>query len=340
MKKKSFLVTGGSGFIGTNFCEIVSKKHKVLNIDKLTYCSVPEKYKINFNKNYKFNKVDLAQIRRVFKIMNKNKFDYLVNFASETHVDRSIENPRMFIKKNIDSNLLLIDIIRLLFVEKKLKKNFKFIHISTDEVYGSKFKPVNENGKLLPNSPYASSKASIDLFLRSYGKTYNFPYIICRPSNNFGPYQFPEKLIPTVISKILNNKKIPVYGNGENLREWTYVKDTCNAILNLSLNSKIHEVYNIGSGIRISNINLIKIILKELGIPKNQIKNHLEFVRDRPGHDVSYSLNSKKLKKKLKYFSFNKKKIEEKLKETVKWYLKNTKWLDYCFKKFDGRRIG
>ena len=340
MKKKSFLVAGGSGFIGTNFCEIVSKKHKVFNIDKLTYCSVPEKYKKNFKENYKFNKIDLEQKRRLYQIISKNKFDYLINFASETHVDRSIENPRTFIKKNIDSNLSLIDTINKLFIEKKLKKNFKFIHISTDEVYGSKFKPVNENGKLLPNSPYASSKASIDLFLRSYGKTYKFPYIICRPSNNFGPYQFPEKLIPTVISKILNNKKIPLYGNGENLREWIFVKDTCNAILNLSLNSKNHEIYNIGSGVRISNINLIKIILIELGIPKSKFKNHLEFVHDRPGHDMSYSLNSKKLKKKLKNFNFNQKNIEEKLKKTVKWYLKNTKWLDYCFKRFDGKRIG
>jgi dTDP-glucose 4,6-dehydratase len=337
---KNFLVTGGSGFIGSNFCELISKKNKVINIDKLTYCSVPDRFK-NINRlNYKLVKSDISNEKVILKIFNKYKINFLVNFASESHVDRSIANPKKFINQNINSTLNLLEILRKLEKKKKLLKDFKFIHISTDEVYGSSFKPLSEDSNLMPNSPYASSKASIDLLIRSYGKTYDLPYVICRPCNNFGAYQFPEKFVPTIITKILQNKKIPIYGDGKNYREWIHVNDTCRAILAICLNAKKFEIYNIGTSVRLRNIDLYKIIFDVFKFKNKNFKDFIKKVYDRPGHDRSYSINSSKLNNNIFKVKNDKKEIIKKITLTTKWFLKNKTWVDYCFSNYKGKRLG
>lgn len=340
MKKSLFLVTGGSGFIGTNFCEMLSKKYSVINLDKVSYCSVPEKYKKINKKNYKFVKSDISNELIINKLFLNHKIDYLVNFASESHVDRSIENPKNFISQNLNSTISLIEILRKLKKKKQLNKNFKFIHISTDEVYGSSFAPLNEKSNLNPNSPYAASKASIDLLLRSFGKTFDLPYIICRPCNNFGPYQFPEKFIPTIITKMSQQKKIPIYGDGKNFREWIHVSDTCKAILQICLKSKNYEIYNIGSSIRLKNIDLCKIIYSIKFKNKKNFKSIIKKVYDRPGHDRSYSINSRKLNQYLYKSKVNQNYIKKKISQTIKWYSKNQEWINYCFLNFKGKRLG
>ena len=339
MSKSCFLITGGSGFIGTNFCELISKKYKVINIDKLSYCSVPEKFK-KINKNYRFINSDISNVKIIKEIFKNNKIDFLVNFASESHVDRSIDHPKKFISQNINSTLALLDTLRILKKNNKLKKNFNFVHISTDEVYGSSFKPLNEKSQLKPNSPYSSSKASIDIILRSYGKTYNLPYTICRPCNNFGPYQFLEKFVPTIITKISKNKKIPLYGDGNNFREWIHVKDTCKAILKICLKSKIYEIYNIGSSVRLKNIDLCKIIYKAKFKNLENFNDKIEKVYDRPGHDRSYYINSNKLNKSICKTKVSKKYIIKKLEETVNWYFANNKWVNSCLLNFKDNRLG
>ena len=340
MSKPCFLITGGSGFIGTNFCELLSKKYKVINIDKLSYCSVPEKYKKVNKKNYKFINSDISNTRIIKEIFKKNKIDFLVNFASESHVDRSIDHPKKFIGQNINSTLSLLDTLRILKKENKLKKNFKFIHVSTDEVYGSSFTPLNEKSKLKPNSPYSSSKASIDIILRSYGKTYNLPYIICRPCNNFGPYQFFEKFVPTIINKISKKSKIPLYGDGKNLIEWIYVEDTCKAIHEICFKSKIYETYNIGSSVRLKNIELCKIIYLAKFKNLNNFHSLIEKVYDRPGHDRSYSINSNKLNKNIYKTKVDKKYIIKKFEKTVQWYFINNKWVNSRLINFNDKRLG
>ena len=335
----TFLVTGGSGFIGTNFCNYISNKHKVINVDKISYCSVPEKFKKVNLKNYKFIRGDIGNEKLIIKLFKNYKINYLVNFASETHVDRSIESPSNFIFKNINSNLKLLETLRKLNTTKYLFKNFKFVHISTDEVYGSSFKSVKEDNILKPNSPYSSSKASIDLLIRSYSKTFNLPYIICRPCNNFGPYQFPEKFIPTVITKIKYKKKIPIYGDGKNFREWIYVEDTCKAIFEICLKSKNEKIYNIGSSVRMKNIDLCKLIFNIIS-PEKRFSEVIKKVYDRPGHDRPYSVDSKLLNNEIYKTKQNKKYIIKKIIKTIHWYFNNEKWTKNCFKNYIGNRLG
>ena len=335
----TFLVTGGSGFIGTNFCNYISNKYNVINIDKLSYCSVPEKFKKLNLKNYKFIKGDIGNEKLIIKLFKNYKINYLVNFASESHVDRSIDNPLNFISKNINSNLKLLETLRKLKNNKNLLKDFKFVHISTDEVYGSSFKEITENEILKPNSPYSSSKASIDLLIRSYSKTFKLPYIICRPCNNFGPYQFPEKFIPTVITKIKNKKRVPIYGDGKNFREWIYVEDTCKAIFKICRKSKNYKIYNIGSSVRMKNIDLCKLILNNI-YSKKKFSEVIKKVYDRPGHDRSYSINSQLLNKEIYKTKQNKKYIEKKISKTIQWYFDNEEWIKNCFKKYVGKRLG
>jgi dTDP-glucose 4,6-dehydratase len=338
--KKVYLITGGSGFIGTNLCEYLSKKNFVINIDKQSYSSVPERFKKLNIKNYIFIKSNIESKLKLKKILLKYKIDFIINLASETHVDRSIDKSESFIKKNIISSLSLIDLVKSMILENKINKKLKFLHISTDEVYGDVKKPVSENEKYSPNSPYAASKASVDLILRSYFKTFKFPYIICHPSNNFGPFQFPEKLIPKIISNLLKKKKIEIYGNGKNIREWIFVEETCKAIEFICNNGKIGNAYNIGSGFRINNLQLSKIIFSILksNIKQKSFTRSIKMVKDRPGHDKSYFLNSNKFKKlsNIKYHE----QFHENIHYTVKWYLTNQNWLKYCFKKFSGQRIG
>ena len=313
-KYKKILITGGAGFIGSNFIRYILQKTKakIINLDKLTYSgNIDNLSDIKNNPRYKFVKGDIANEKLVSKLVKG--CDAIINFAAESHVDRSIKDSRAFMQTNVIGTQVLLDAAR----KYKIKR---FIQISTDEVYGSiKSGYFTENSNLAPNSPYAASKAAADILARSYFVTHKLPVIIVRSSNNFGPYQYTEKLIPLFITNALENKKLPVYADGTNVREWIYVTDNCSAI-NFVLNKgKDGEVYNIGSGNELKNIVLTKKILKLLDKKENLIK----FVKDRPGHDKRYALKLSKLKS-LGWKPD--KKFDAGLKETVLWYKENVKW--------------
>ena len=337
------LVTGGSGFIGSNLIKyLLEKKYKVINVDKLNYSSTPDKYKeFTKSKNYKFINVDLVNSKKIYKILKKNKPKIIFNLAAETHVDRSIDSPSSFIKNNVLSSLSLIENIKKCYLKNEVKK-IKLIHISTDEVYGNVLAGAsNETKAYEPNSPYAASKASVDHILRSYEVTYNFPLIIVNCCNNYGPYQFPEKFIPTVIINMLQRKSVPIYGSGKNIREWIHVKDYCSALNKIMKKGKPGQSYNVGTGFRITNINLSIKIYKEVKklFPNFKFNKKInKKIIDRPGHDFRYAINSNKIRKELKWrpkISFNKG-----IQETINWYISNIRWLKYCSKKYKGQRLG
>lgn len=261
IKMKKILITGGSGFIGTNFVNFVSSKgHKILNIDKVSKISTPDSFKkIYDKKKYSLIKYNLDNSNKILKIINKFSPDYVVNFAAESHVDRSINNPLYFIKNNINSATNLFHA----YSKYYLKKKIKLFHISTDEVYGSIIKGTfKENDPYDPSSPYSASKGSADLIATSFNKTYGTEIKILNLTNNYGPYQFPEKFIPTLVSHFLKNKKAPIYGKGKNIREWMHVDDSCIAIWKSIISKKKFEKMNIGSGVRVSNYDIAKIIFK------------------------------------------------------------------------------
>ena len=338
---KKILVTGGSGFIGTNFINfLLNKKFKVYNIDKLSSVSTPEKFKTNHNKkNYKFYKLNLLNEKKLEKLIYSIKPDYIFNFAAESHVDRSIDKPKLFIQDNIISSLNLFNIFRKF--SKKNKKSILF-HISTDEVFGSNFgKPSKENSPYFPSSPYSSSKASTDLIAISFIETYKTPIKILNLCNNFGPYQYLEKFIPTIIFNLINNKKVPVYGNGKNLREWIYINDSCRAIFSLIKYKGDIKRFNIGTNFRINNLNLtnkIFNILKQKKLTKLTNKKYFKLVKDRPGHDLRYALNSKK------FYDITKFRLNDSLNsgliKTIDWYLENKSWTKYVKRKYVNKRIG
>ena len=314
---KTIVVTGGLGFIGSNLINILSKKkYFIINIDKVTYASNSRNIKKNI-KNYKFYKQDINNQNFIKKILDKYSPSLIFNVAAETHVDRSIDGPKQFIDSNIYGVFNLLEAIR------KFKKKIKLIHVSTDEVYGDivKNKSSKETDPYNPSSPYSASKASSDLLIKSYVRTYKIPAIITNCCNNYGPNQYPEKLIPTIIYKIINKKPIPIYGNGKNIREWIHVEDHCNALIKISEKGFLGENYNIGSGVELNNINIVKKIVssfKEIDINLAN-KAKFVFVKDRPGHDLRYSLNSSKIKKHLKWrckYNFN-----EGINKTIIWYI-------------------
>ena len=314
---KTIIVTGGLGFIGSNLINILSKKkYFIINIDKVTYASNSRNIKKNI-KNYKFYKQDINNQNFIKKILDKYSPSLIFNVAAETHVDRSIDGPKQFIDSNIYGVFNLLEAIR------KFKKKIKLIHVSTDEVYGDivKNKSSKETDPYNPSSPYSASKASSDLLIKSYVRTYKIPAIITNCCNNYGPNQYPEKLIPTIIYKIINKKPIPIYGNGKNIREWIHVEDHCNALIKISEKGFLGENYNIGSGVELNNINIVKKIVssfKEIDINLAN-KAKFVFVKDRPGHDLRYSLNSSKIKKHLKWeckYNFN-----EGINKTIIWYI-------------------
>ncbi|RDY23175.1 dTDP-glucose 4,6-dehydratase [Romboutsia maritimum] len=318
---KKILVTGGAGFIGSNFIHYILDKYSnynVVNLDLLTYAGNLENLSdIENNKNYKFVKGDIANRELVYKLFENEKFDIVVNFAAESNVDKSVINPGIFIQTNVVGTQVLLDAVNKYKVDR-------FHQVSTDEVYGDL--PIEktdlfftENTPINPSSPYSASKASADMIAQSYFRTYNTPLTISRCSNNYGPYQFPEKLIPLMILNAIDDKELPVYGKGINVRDWLHVKDHCSAIDAIIHHGKIGEVYNVGGNSEKTNIDVVKIILKELDKPESLIK----FVKDRPGHDLRYAIDSSKIQKELgwtvKYM------FEKGIKETIDWYVDNYK---------------
>ncbi len=334
------IVTGGSGFIGSNLVNFLVKKNFfVINLDKLTYSSNKYKSTLLNSKNYKLIKVDIANKKKMIQIIKKFKPKVIFNLAAETHVDRSIDGPAKFIHTNIVGTFNLLESLR--FLQKK-KIVPKLVHVSTDEVYGdiSKGLRSNENHKYTPSSPYSASKASADHLVKSYIRTYKLNAVISNCCNNYGPYQFPEKLIPKMISNIFNNKELPIYAKGKNSREWIHVEDHCSALFQLYLRGKNGESYNVGSGINLSNTNLVKKLLKICNIMNIKIgkKTKIKYVKDRPGHDFRYALNSNKILKKLNWKP--KIKFEKGLKQTIIWYLNNKKFLTNISEKNYERRLG
>jgi len=334
---KKIVVTGGLGFIGSNLIELLlKKKFFIINIDKATYSSNYYNVKeFKNSKKYKFIKLDINS-NKLKDIFLEYKPIGIFNLAAETHVDRSIDNPNSFIQSNIVGVYNLLESFKIF---SKISKS-KLIHISTDEVYGDILTGrSNERYPYQPSSPYAASKAASDHLVSSYVRTYNLPAIITNCSNNYGPKQHPEKLIPKLIYNIINNKPLPIYGNGKNSREWIYVKDHCEALLKVFLKGKIGEFYNIGSNKNLNNLEITKQLLdKSRKIIKIGNKVKINFVKDRPGHDVRYALNSNKIKKKLGWKP--KIKFSHGIKLTIDWYLNNKTYYKTLSKKDIVNRLG
>ena len=311
------LVTGGSGFIGSNFIRHILEKYpdyRVINLDKLTYAGNPDNLKdVEDNPNYLFVRGDICDPDTVDKLMQEQQIDHIVHFAAESHVDRSIMDGSAFVRTNLLGTYTLLD--------SALRHGInRFIHISTDEVYGSTNEgSFKETDVLNPSSPYSSSKAGSDLLARSYYVTYDLPVIITRCTNNFGPHQYPEKLIPLFITNLLEDKKVPVYGTGQNVRDWIYVLDHCRAIDFILQHGETGEVYNIGGGAERTNLEITEKILEILGTDGSMI----EHVKDRPGHDFRYSLDCSKLKDIGWAPKYN---FEDALEKTIGWYVENEWW--------------
>ncbi len=334
---KKIIVTGGLGFIGSNLIELLLKKNfYVINIDKATYSS--NFYNIKDfikSKKYKFIKLDISN-KKIGKILTKYKPSGIFNLAAETHVDRSIDNPGNFIQSNI------VGVYNLLECFKNFSKKNKcrLIHISTDEVYGDVLTGrSDEKYPYQPSSPYAASKAASDHLVNSYIRTYNLPAMVTNCSNNYGPKQHPEKLIPKLIFNIMNNRPLPIYGKGKNSREWIYVKDHCEALIKVFQKGKLGEFYNIGSNKNLNNLQVTRELVKNSKkIIKLGKKVKINFVKDRPGHDIRYALNSNKIKKKLKWYPRTK--FSEGIKITLNWYFKNKSYYKSLSKKDILNRLG
>jgi len=318
---RKILVTGGAGFIGSNFIRMVLSEYPdcfIANLDKLTYAGNLENLEGFLNHpNHKFIKGNICDGQLVEKIIDQYKIDTIINFAAESHVDRSITAPKIFIETNVTGTLTLLEAAR----DKKLQR---FIQISTDEVYGSlgpkgKF---TEQTPLSPNSPYSASKAAADYLVQAFGRTWGVKYNITRCSNNYGEYQFPEKMIPLMINNALNDKDLPIYGDGLYVRDWLYVYDHCTAIWKVLTEAPPQETYNIGGCNEKTNLELVGLILERLGKPKSLIKH----VKDRPGHDRRYAIDAKKIMTELNWqpsITF-----EKGIQKTIDWYLENKKWLN------------
>ena len=336
---KKIIVTGGLGFIGSNLIKLlIKKKYYVVNVDKINYASNFYNTKDFSNKkNYKFVKLDINNSSKFKKILKLHKPIAIFNLAAETHVDRSIDSPVEFIRSNIMGVFNLLETFREF--TKKNKKT-KLIHISTDEVYGDVLKGRSkEIDPYKPSSPYAASKASSDHLVYSYIRTYRLNAMVTNCSNNYGPHQHPEKLIPKLIYNIINNKSLPLYGRGKNSREWIFVDDHCEALFKVFKSGTVGEFYNIGSNINRNNFDIAKLLIsiakKKINLGKN-VK--IKFVKDRPGHDFRYALDSKKILKKLKWKS--KISLKKGLENTFKWYFENMKYYTTLKKKDITKRLG
>jgi len=318
----TIIVTGGAGFIGGNFVHYMLKKYnnyRIVCLDSLTYAGNLETLEsVMDNQNFSFVKADITDRDSVFKLFEEEKPDIIVNFAAESHVDRSIEDPGIFLKTNILGTQILLDASRKYGVKR-------YHQVSTDEVYGDL--PLDrpdlfftENTPIHTSSPYSASKASADLLVQAYHRTFKVPISISRCSNNYGQYHFPEKLIPLMIANALNDKPLPVYGEGINVRDWLYVEDHCSAIDLIIHNGKVGEVYNVGGHNEMKNIDIVKIIIKELG----KTEDLITFVKDRAGHDMRYAIDPTKIHSELGWLPATK--FEDGIKKTIKWYLENRKW--------------
>ncbi len=331
---RNILITGGAGFIGSNFIKLMLKKrpeYYIFNLDALTYAGNLENLAdIDGNSRYRFIKGDIRDRALVEKLFQVYGFDTVINFAAESHVDRSIEEPEVFLTTNVIGTQVLLDGAKRHWKAnpadkycRRFREGVKFVQISTDEVYGA----LGESGMfvetmaLMPNSPYSASKAAADLIVRSYYETFGLPVSITRCSNNYGPYQFPEKLIPLMINNCLNEKDLPVYGDGLQVRDWLHVKDHCEAIDAVLHNGKEGEVYNIGGNNEKANIEIVKLIIQSLSKSENLIR----YVKDRPGHDRRYAIDNTKITTGLGWkpaYTF-----EAGMKETIDWYLSNKAWM-------------
>ena len=333
--QKSILITGGAGFIGSNFVKQMLNKHieyKIINVDMLTYAGNLENLSdVKDNPNYTFVRADIRERVKIDEIFDKYDISMVVNFAAESHVDRSIVEPEIFLTTNIIGTQVLLDIAKKYWKInpddkycKKYKPDVKFLQVSTDEVYGA----LGESGMfietmpMLPNSPYSASKASADMIVRAYNETFGMPVNITRCSNNYGPYQFPEKLIPLMIYNGLKEKDLPIYGDGMQIRDWLHVSDHCSAIDTILHKGVDGEIYNIGGNNEKANIEIVKLIIKTLGKSEGLIK----YVKDRPGHDRRYAIDNTKITTQLGWkptYTFG-----QGIKETIEWYLANTEWIE------------
>ncbi len=329
-------ITGGYGFIGSNFIinQINNSNNEILNFDNLSYAAnIKNLTSIEKSKHYTFFKGSICNIKSIEKSFKKFKPDAIIHFAAESHVDRSINDPFKFLNTNIigTTNLLKVSLDYYKSLEKEFKQKFKFLHISTDEVFGSLGNKgyFDENSPFLPNSPYSASKASSNHMVRAWNHTYGLPTLITNCSNNYGPYQFPEKLIPLIIANCVDEKSLPIYGDGLNIRDWLFVDDHCKAIEKVLFEGSLGETYNIGCNNEINNIEIVKTICKIMDKlkPRKGLKKYsslIKFVEDRPGHDFRYAINNSKIKKKLGWEPIES--FDSGIKKTIRWYLDNENW--------------
>ena len=332
---KTYLVTGGAGFIGSNFVHHMLNKYseiKIINLDKLTYAGNLENLKdVENSPNYTFIQGDICDKELIEKLFSENDIDYVVNFAAESHVDRSIKEPEIFVKTNVLGTVNLLNVAKNAWeVQGVFKQGKKFIQVSTDEVYGT----LGETGYFIettpldPHSPYSSSKAGADLMVKAYFDTYKMPVNTTRCSNNYGPYQFPEKLIPLLINNCLNHKNLPIYGNGMNIRDWLYVEDHCKAIDIIINSGRVGEIYNIGGHNERTNMQIVKTIINYLNekVDKKITEKLITYVEDRKGHDKRYGIDPTKIKDELGWYPETP--FEVGIKNTIKWNLDNKEWMN------------
>ena len=333
---KTYLITGGAGFIGANFVIYMLNKYddvKIVNVDKLTYAGNLENLKgVENNPRYCFYQADICDREAITEIFNTHEIDYVVNFAAESHVDRSISNPEIFVQTNVLGTVNMLQCAKNAWQigDDTYKEGVKYLQVSTDEVYGS----LGEEGYFMettpldPHSPYSSSKASADLFVKAFGDTYKFPVNITRCSNNYGPYQFPEKLIPLIMNNTLNHKELPVYGDGMQIRDWLYVEDHCKAIDMVIRGGVLGEVYNVGGHNERTNIFIVKSIIAYIkeNVDETVGEHMIRHVTDRKGHDRRYGIDPEKIKNALGWYPETP--FEIGIKKTLAWYLQNKEWVE------------
>ena len=343
------LITGGAGFIGSNLIRyLLPKKHQILNLDKLCFPgSLHTISDLKNSQNYSFQQMDICDSQTLFNIVNEFKPDAILHLAAESHVDRSIDSPEAFIDSNIKGTFNLLEAFRNYFYscDERRRQRLRFLHISTDEVFGSlgdHDAPFREQDSYQPNSPYSASKAAADHLVRAWRHTYDLPVMITNCSNNYGPYQFPDKLIPLTINKALAGEALPIYGDGSNIRDWLFVEDHARALYRVLEKGKPGETYNVGGNCELSNLELVRKIcdiLDELKPGKQSYRKQINFVTDRPGHDHRYAIDISKIQSELGWSP--EKNFDSNLRKTIIWYIENRQWCNnVCRGEYNGQRLG